>query len=294
MIIIILTGLAMLELTTAQVFSYIPRNVIGPANIQGGQNINLNNLRTLPNNGITLSRGMPNTAELNYNQVANIERANLNAQRTNQVVTNQLANAQIANSHLANTQLTNNQIASAQLANNQIANAQLANNQITNAQIAQNAQIAALQNQNANRQYATQRIAATNELANLANANVEAIAINNLANIENKVAAGNLAEVTPFFVNGNQNIAALASSLASINGNMATFNIGNGGAFTVTSGSPNSPAFGIQVLADALEVGGTVAVNGQIPIFGTVAVNGNLPTDGTAAVSYSCGRSVNV
>ncbi|CAK1548933.1 unnamed protein product [Leptosia nina] len=73
---------------------------------------------------------------------------------------------------------------------------------------------------------------------------------------------------------------------------MATFNLGNGGphAFTVISGSPNSPGFGIQLMSDALEVGGTVAVTGQMPIFGTVAVNGNLPTDGSASVNYSCRR----
>ncbi|XP_039748312.1 uncharacterized protein LOC120625341 [Pararge aegeria] len=87
----------------------------------------------------------------------------------------------------------------------------------------------------------------------------------------------------------NADMAAL-TKMANINGNTATFNLANGG-FTVTSGSPGSPGFGIQVLADALEVGGMVAVNGQIPIYGAVTVNGHLPTDGSASVRYTCAGS---
>lgn len=117
------------------------------------------------------------------------------------------------------------------------------------------------------------------QLANAINSNImlaepEVAAINNI----------NIANVA------NDNLVAFAGNTANINGNnIATFNLGN--AFTVTSGSPGNRAFGIQLLAEALEVGGTVAVNGQIPIFGTVALNGHLPTDGSASVSYSCGRS---
>ncbi|XP_013175668.1 PREDICTED: uncharacterized protein LOC106123807 [Papilio xuthus] len=74
-----------------------------------------------------------------------------------------------------------------------------------------------------------------------------------------------------------------------LNGNMATFYLGNSGnGFTVTSGSPGTQGIGVQVLADALEVGGTVVVNGKIPIYGMVGINGNIPTDGMASVSYSC------
>nr|XP_034838402.1 uncharacterized protein LOC117994578 [Maniola hyperantus] len=114
-------------------------------------------------------------------------------------------------------------------------------------------------------------------------------AINEQAIITNPSIGG---VITNEFTNANMgginpNIAEL-SKMADINGNMATFNLGNGG-FTVTSGSPGIPGFGIQVFSDALEVGGKVAVNGQIPIFGSVSVNGYLPTDGTASVSYACG-----
>ncbi|XP_026488760.2 uncharacterized protein LOC113395375 [Vanessa tameamea] len=121
----------------------------------------------------------------------------------------------------------------------------------------------------------TQFANAINENAAIAAANQE---------VANAITNANLANGA-----ANANLAALASAnLAGINGNMATFNLGN--AFTITSGSPGNPGFGIQVSGDALEVGGTVAVNGQIPIYGTVAVNGNLPTEGSAAVNYNCGR----
>ncbi|XP_045782613.1 uncharacterized PPE family protein PPE24-like [Maniola jurtina] len=123
---------------------------------------------------------------------------------------------------------------------------------------------------------------------NLANAPI-ANAINEQAIVANPNIGGILtSEIANANIGGiNPNIATLAN-MANINGNMATFNLGNGG-FTVTSGSPGIPGFGIQVLADALEVGGKVAVNGQIPIFGSVSLNGNLPTEGSASVSYACG-----
>ncbi|XP_052742946.1 uncharacterized protein LOC112055230 [Bicyclus anynana] len=97
---------------------------------------------------------------------------------------------------------------------------------------------------------------------------------------------GNNVEITNIGV-ANPNMVELAN-MASINGNTATFNLGNGG-FTITSGSPGNAGLGIQVLADALEVGGTVAVSGQIPIYGSVMLNGHLPTDGSASVNYACG-----
>ncbi|CAG9573489.1 unnamed protein product [Danaus chrysippus] len=146
---------------------------------------------------------------------------------------------------------------------------------------------------------ATQAAAAN---ANIANAQAANAAMANVLN-ENAALAASRQELTGTVTNAdlaniasstfagtNPNLAALAS-MANINGNIATFNFGNDGhGFTVTSGSPGNQGFGIQVLADALEVGGTVAVNGQIPIFGAVALNGNLPTDGSASVNYSCGR----
>lgn len=106
-----------------------------------------------------------------------------------------------------------------------------------------------------------------------------------IANVLNEQAIAN--QIVDAANIGPIDTAALAN-MANVNGNVATFNLGNGG-FTVTSGSPGVPGFGINVLADALEVGGRVAVNGQIPIFGAVSLNGYLPTDGAASVSYTCG-----
>lgn len=160
-----------------------------------------------------------------------------------------LTSANMANG-IMNANLMNGQVTNSQIVNIQPANAQVASNQLAKAQIVNTL------NENA-AMITNQEIAAINK-ANLANA-------------------------------GNANLANLAGNLAKINGNVATFDLGN--SFTVTSGSPGNQAFGIQLLADALEIGGTVAVNGQIPIFGTVALNGNLPTDGTASVSYSCDQS---
>lgn len=126
--------------------------------------------------------------------------------------------------------------------------------------------------------------ATANGIANIANAVTNAQitnAINENALIGNQeIANANLA---------NANLALNNANLATLNGNTATFNLGD---WFITSGSPGNQRFGIQLLADALEVGGTVAVNGQIPIFGTVAVNGHVPTDGSATVNYNCGRTV--
>ncbi|XP_004924970.1 uncharacterized protein LOC101736796 [Bombyx mori] len=50
---------------------------------------------------------------------------------------------------------------------------------------------------------------------------------------------------------------------------------------------PNQP-FGLHVLADGLNIGGTVSIAGNMPIYGSVALSGNLPTDGSAIVNYGC------
>ncbi|CAH2083840.1 unnamed protein product [Euphydryas editha] len=124
------------------------------------------------------------------------------------------------------------------------------------------------------------------------------VAGNSIANVVSNAQINNAINENTIIANqgiananlANANLAALNNAnLANINGNMATFNLGN---WLVTSGSPGNQRFGIQVVADALEVGGTVAVNGHIPIFGTVTVNGNLPTDGSATVNYNCARPV--
>ncbi|XP_014363892.2 uncharacterized protein LOC106715181 [Papilio machaon] len=138
--------------------------------------------------------------------------------------------------------------------------------------------------------------AATN-LANMELAAGIAAQANSPANTANvnavKTANALLAAENAAVVNdalSNLEEAKQLSNLAPVlNGNMATFYLGNSGnGFTVTSGSPGTQGIGVQVLADALEVGGTVVVNGKIPIYGMVGINGNIPTDGMASVSYSC------
>lgn len=57
---------------------------------------------------------------------------------------------------------------------------------------------------------------------------------------------------------------------------------------SIANANEGIPAFGLHILADALEVGGTVSIAGHIPIYGTVVMNGNVPTDGAASVNYNC------
>ncbi|PZC74151.1 hypothetical protein B5X24_HaOG208223 [Helicoverpa armigera] len=58
---------------------------------------------------------------------------------------------------------------------------------------------------------------------------------------------------------------------------------------TVTSGNHGNLPVGLNILADNLEVRGSVAVTGRMPIYGTVTLNGSVPNDGKASVNYSCG-----
>ncbi|CAH2056287.1 unnamed protein product, partial [Iphiclides podalirius] len=141
-------------------------------------------------------------------------------------------------------------------------------------------------------------LASSSLAANAANANAVANAVNTANAI---ISADNMANN---IINAYENVLANAEDTKLINpnnpspvlnGNMATFYLGNNGnTFTVTSGSPGSQGVGVQVMADALEVGGTVAVNGRIPIYGIVGINGNVPTDGMASVSYSCANPSNL
>lgn len=138
-------------------------------------------------------------------------------------------------------------------------------------------------------------VATNNLAATVANANAVASAVNTANAI---IAADNAANN---IINAYENALATAEDLKTLNpspvlnGNMATFYLGNNGnTFTVTSGSPGSQGIGVQIMADALEVGGTVAVNGRIPIYGMVGINGNIPTDGMASVSYSCANPTNL
>ncbi|CAF4922544.1 unnamed protein product [Pieris macdunnoughi] len=256
MILICAFCIVLIQTSTAHVISYVPRNIQG--NIQGPAQ-NLNNFTPIANNRAAISRPLPYA---NYN--------------TNNFLNANIANAQVTNAELENARIANAQIANAEIANAKFANAQLANAELANAKFA-NGHIANAEQANLNFGMA--------ELARFQ----PSWPNKNIANVNTNVENANVN-----LPNNLGNAGFWANKLVNLNGNMATFSLGDGPhAFTVTSGSPNSPPFGIQLMADALEVGGTVSVNGQYPIFGTVAVNGNLPTDGSAAVNYSCGRPVN-
>ncbi|XP_068622221.1 chorion class B protein Ld10-like [Battus philenor] len=61
----------------------------------------------------------------------------------------------------------------------------------------------------------------------------------------------------------------------------------SGGGFAVSSASPIPPV-GLSVLSEN-EIGGILAVGGELPFLGTVGLEGALPTAGAGAVSYGCG-----
>ncbi|CAG4957707.1 unnamed protein product [Parnassius apollo] len=172
----------------------------------------------------------------------------------------------LSNSNLANA-VTNANLVNANAVNSYFdqdtigqVNANFANNNLATSVVNANTVADVVNNANA-------IIAADNAANNLVSANYAYENI--LANTEDMKQANNLSPV--------------------LNGNMATFYLGNNGnTFSVTSGSPGTQGIGVQVMADALEVGGTVVVNGRIPIYGMVGINGNIPTDGMASVSYSC------
>ncbi|XP_014363872.2 chorion class B protein PC10 [Papilio machaon] len=62
----------------------------------------------------------------------------------------------------------------------------------------------------------------------------------------------------------------------------------SGGGFPTSSASPIPPV-GLSVLSEN-EIGGILAVGGELPFLGTVGLEGALPTAGAGAVSYGCGN----
>ncbi|CAK1548934.1 unnamed protein product [Leptosia nina] len=125
--------ITLIQLSTAQVFSFNPRNS-HPNVIQGqhAHNIPQNNLNTvLANNRASIARPLP------YGNINNLFNSNTNLNLANaQLVNTELANAELENAKFANTQLANAEIANARLANAQITNAELANAKFANSQIA--------------------------------------------------------------------------------------------------------------------------------------------------------------
>ncbi|CAH2056299.1 unnamed protein product, partial [Iphiclides podalirius] len=69
---------------------------------------------------------------------------------------------------------------------------------------------------------------------------------------------------------------------------LAAIPTSSGGGFPVSSASPISPV-GVSVLSEN-EIGGILAVGGELPFLGTVGLEGVLPTAGAGAVSYGCGN----
>lgn len=69
---------------------------------------------------------------------------------------------------------------------------------------------------------------------------------------------------------------------------LAAIPTSSGGGFPVSSASPIPPV-GVSVLSEN-EIGGILAVGGELPFLGTVGLEGALPTAGAGAVSYGCGN----
>ncbi|CAH2056291.1 unnamed protein product, partial [Iphiclides podalirius] len=62
----------------------------------------------------------------------------------------------------------------------------------------------------------------------------------------------------------------------------------SGGGFPTSSASPIPPV-GVSVLSEN-EIGGILAVGGELPFLGTVGLEGVVPTAGAGVVSYGCGN----
>ncbi|KAJ0170238.1 hypothetical protein K1T71_014166 [Dendrolimus kikuchii] len=114
-------------------------------------------------------------------------------------------------------------------------------------------------------------------------------------NLLNNMASTNLAQnmayqkfpnnmANPLLSKFGSSMTKMSNSPTDIAGivNMAT-NFGNPFA-NVRLENP----YGMQVQSEALEIAGTVAVNGKLPIIGTVALQGNFPSNGVGTVKYEC------
>lgn len=126
----------------------------------------------------------------------------------------------------------------------------------------------------------------SNYLTNVSNGKLASgnIASGNIAS--GSIANGNLASGN--IANGNIAQALTTGNLANTIVPGATFAIG-GNPFKVLNGLPGSQ-IGLNIIADALEVEGSVTVAGKMPFYSTVALSGILPADGTATVSYGCSK----
>ncbi|XP_011563678.3 uncharacterized protein LOC119690294 [Plutella xylostella] len=83
----------------------------------------------------------------------------------------------------------------------------------------------------------------------------------------------------------------LGSNLIGLNNGYGSSVLSSGLAYpesilSIASGSYTTPN-GISVVAENLELGGTVAVSGAMPFVGTVSMGGVAPTSGQAQVAYS-------
>ncbi|XP_037967040.2 uncharacterized protein LOC125488418 [Plutella xylostella] len=83
----------------------------------------------------------------------------------------------------------------------------------------------------------------------------------------------------------------LGSNLIGLNNGYGSSVLSSGLAYpesilSIASGSYTTPN-GISVVAENLEIGGTVAVSGAMPFVGAVSMGGVAPTSGQAQVAYS-------
>ncbi|XP_031770336.2 putative uncharacterized protein DDB_G0286901 isoform X2 [Galleria mellonella] len=198
--------------------------------------------------------------------------ASMNA--ANIPITNQLRNMPIANNIASansniflNNLSGNNNLPARNLISNNLANSNLLNGNTVHT-FANNMNVA-------NSNLANQYLYNTN-LANLNSVN------QNLAHTK----------LQNNFYDYNSNICNSVSNPNSINMNVASVNLANGynintGKFEPINNQLLAEALsaynsGIEIIADGLEVGGSLSIRGQYPIQGTVGLNGNLPSNGMA------------
>ncbi|CAG9794192.1 unnamed protein product [Diatraea saccharalis] len=107
---------------------------------------------------------------------------------------------------------------------------------------------------------------------------------NNIGTVGGNFVGANLVNANTF---GQPNFIAAPLPVNLANGynlNTGSFAISNTGLAQLL----NLPC-GIQIVADALEIGGTFGVTGQLPFYATVTANGQLPSSGYGYATCGCG-----
>ncbi|RVE42359.1 hypothetical protein evm_012980 [Chilo suppressalis] len=249
--VLIIFPFVLVQLTSAQLVSY---------GIQNGQNVLQNYNANIPRT-VALQNGLPNTAVTGLQNIGvSLPISNPNVQLSQTIPTGSFAN-NLINSNIANSLVTSN-LANANYVTSSLGNA----NNIYSTNLGANI------------------IPTGIPTSNIVTANANLLG-NNVATIGNNFVGANLVNAN---LAGQNNLIAAAVPVNLANG----YNI-NTGTFAVTNTGLaqylNQPC-GIQILADALEVGGSVGVNGQMPFYTTITANGQLPSSGYGYASCGCGQ----